>query len=100
MDDEGRDPIELLEAGTRLNRTDDDDRSRFFYIHHLQLAVILLSLLYYYIIAVCANDGHTYPSTCHMIVESRTESIPHVMHPGGCSNRTDGPSRMVRPPNC
>ena len=99
VDDEGRDPIEQLEAG-RQNRSasnrsvDDDNRG--------ELECILSRSTFnhcFSLVAVCASDGHTYPSTCHMIAESRTQTIPHVVRPGQCTGPPDE-HRMVRPLTC
>ena len=43
--------------------------------------------------AVCGSDGNSYPSTCHMIIESSDDTVPRVMHPGMC--RPANPDRMV-----
>ena len=47
------------------------------------------------IVAVCASDGRSYPSTCHLIAESRQMMVPRVMHTGRC-RQMNGMGAMVR----
>ena len=44
--------------------------------------MVIISYIKY--TAVCASDGYTYPSTCHMMAESQEERVPHVLHRGPC----------------
>lgn len=66
------DPIEPLEnEGDEDDEDDDDDES------------------------VCGSDGNTYPSMCHMMVESRGNMIPRVRHGERCGEREMRPSNEV-----
>ena len=44
---------------------------------------------------VCGSDGNTYPSMCHMMVESRGDMIPRARHREMCSEREMRPSDEV-----
>lgn len=55
-------------------------------IHYKPIMVVVACQIYSLICfaAICASDGRTYPSTCHMIAESRQMMVPRVMHTGKC----------------
>lgn len=72
QDEDRNDPFEPLEnEGDEDDEDDDDDES------------------------VCGSDGNTYPSMCHMMVESRGNMIPRVRHGERCSEREMRPSDEV-----
>ncbi len=47
-------------------------------------------------IAVCASDGNSYPSTCHMMTESRGDMLPRVRHAGMCEDEGTDEMRMMK----
>ena len=76
-----------------MDDSNDRDQDRGKLVQDPNTSKLGFIMVFFSIPVVCSSSGMTYPSTCHMILESEREN-PEVRNPGPCKNIDR--SEMVR----